>query len=81
MALPEDLGPVEAAMTGRCTCSACGKPPWEDATKEERTAEPPRFCSPLRCSAWRITGRATQPHPVSGYRRMLRLVEGGEDHG
>jgi len=59
----------------RRICPRCGHPIWEDATEDERIAEPPRICSPLRCKAWTVIGRATPPHPITGARTMLRLVD------
>lgn len=59
-------------------CPECGHPLWEDATREERAAEPPRICSPLRCSAWRKVGVATGPHPMTGARTSLTVIDGGQ---
>jgi len=59
----------------RRVCPECGHPIWEDATEQEREATPPQICSPLRCSAWKIVGKATSPNPVTGARTMLRVVE------
>jgi hypothetical protein len=52
---------------------------YEDATEAERLADPPRFCSPLRCGMWKVVGRATKPHPLTGARQMLRAIDGGAD--
>lgn len=69
---------VESAVNARRICPECGHPLWEDATAAERAAEPPRTCSPLRCAAWQIIGRATAPHPITGAQTMLRLVDSGD---
>lgn len=58
----------------RRICPTCRQPPWEDATEAEREAKPPFFCSPLRCSAWKVVGKATAPHPITGAQTMLRLL-------
>jgi hypothetical protein len=58
----------------RRICPECEKPIWEDATEDERKQEPPFTCSPLRCSAWKLVGKATKPHPLTGNRTMLRVV-------
>jgi hypothetical protein len=63
----------------RRICPECGHPMPEDATREERAADPPRICSPLRCGAWRVIGRATPPDPITGAQTMLRLVDGEAD--
>jgi len=64
-------------MADRRICPRCGEPIWEDATESERMADPPSICSPLRCAAWRVVGKATKPHPLTGVRTMLTLVDGG----
>lgn len=61
-------------MGDRRICPMCDKPIWEDATEAERMASPPHTCSPLRCTAWSVVGRATAPNPVTGARSMLRLT-------
>ena len=58
----------------RVRCPVCGHPSLMEATAEERAADPPRMCSPLRCSAWKVVGKATAPHPITGARTMLRVV-------
>jgi hypothetical protein len=60
-------------MSERRVCPACGLPIWEDATATERDTR--GFCSPRRCSAWKVIGRATPPHPITGARTILRLVD------
>jgi hypothetical protein len=40
------------AVIERRVCPMCNLPIWEDATGAERDADPPGFCSPLRCAAW-----------------------------
>lgn len=63
----------------RVLCHVCGKPGLFDATEEEQAMDPPGFCSPLRCSAWKVVGKMTKPHPITGGRTMLRVIDGGED--
>lgn len=63
-------------MSERQICPRCEKPLYEGATEVERNADPPFTCSPLRCSAWRIVGKATTPHPITGARTMLSVVKG-----
>ena len=58
---------------GQSVCPACGYVSPFEATPEEREAG--HLCSPLRCSAWTVIGKATQPHPITGARTMLRLVD------
>lgn len=64
-------------MAERKLCPECGNPGPEDATEAELLADPPRMCSPLRCSAWTIVGKATKPHPITGRQNMLRVIKGG----
>lgn len=67
----------ENAQHGRrVVCPECGHPCYEDATEDERMADPPRTCSPLRCAAWKVVGKATAPHPLTGARTILRVMDG-----
>lgn len=63
----------------RLICPTCGKPAWEDATGDERGQDPPFTCSPLRCSEWKVVGKATKRHPLTGNRTILRVIDGGHD--
>lgn len=63
-------------MAERRICPRCEKPMYEDSTEAERIMDPPGFCSPLRCSAWTVIGKATKPNPITGARTMLRVVAG-----
>lgn len=60
-------------MTERPLCPVCGYVDCFVATTEERDAG--HLCSPMRCSAWKVIGKATPPHPLTGARTMLRLVD------
>lgn len=54
-------------------CPKCGLP--MDPYDEE--GQPQKFCNPLRSpDCWRITGKATAPHPITGARTMLTLIKG-----
>lgn len=68
-------------MADRMLCPSCNKPAWEDATEAERMAEPPHTCSPLRCDQWRVVGKATKPHPLTGHRTILTVIDGAGEQG
>jgi hypothetical protein len=43
----------------------------------DEEGQPQKFCNPLRSpDCWRITGKATAPHPITGARTMLTLIKG-----
>jgi hypothetical protein len=37
------------------------------------------YCSPIRSpDCWKIVGKATAPHPLTGAQHMLTVIEGGK---
>jgi len=75
---PSDPSPLPHMSSERRICPYCSHPLWEDATDDERRMDPPHTCSPLRCDAWKVVGKATG-RDAMGHRRMLRVIE-GEGH-
>lgn len=61
-------------------CPKCSRVYIEDATDADFDATPRNVCSPLSqppCPAWKVIGKATQPHPLTGARTMLTVVSDG----
>ena len=62
-------------MAEALICPQCGLPC--PGSHDEATAIPPDqpTCNPLRSpKCWRVVGKATKRHPVTGNRNLLRLI-------